>query len=545
MNLPVVAIVGRPNVGKSALFNRILGRRLAIVHEQPGVTRDRVAAATEFENRRVLLVDTGGLGVFLDVEKHIDTVDVLIREQVEAVLREAAVVILVTDAQDGLTPLDKEIAIFLRRQGRPVIVAANKSDDEKLATAATAAFTRLGFERTDPVSAIQGYGVGTLLHDVARRLPPAMPDESLTVSSAAAPLRIAIVGRPNVGKSSLVNALAGHQRMIVSDVPGTTRDAVDVPITLSGNGQTLPAIIVDTAGLRPKHKVDNMVERFSVMRTESAIKRADLVLFLVDGSEPPTAQDRKVGSLIGESRKCCLMVANKTDLLPRESKPRQVEDAIRFDMPFMRYAPIIPVSALKGNNLDRLAGEVLRVYEKMRTPLPTSILNQFLRDLVARTPPPSIKGQGLKLFYTTMVACPPPQLVLFVNHTDLGTRAYLQFLETRLSEAFFPGGGIPVKVELRKRPQASKEERLQVQSRVEYERSLEPVDPELSPVQRRQKKAGNNVSARRGGPPRPSRSSTRPPPGHHPSRRPAFRLARPPRTALREATRPLGPAGPG
>ena len=456
MNLPVVVIVGRPNVGKSALFNRIVGKRVAIVHEQAGVTRDRVASVAEYDGKHFLLVDTGGLGVFLDTKKGVELFDALIREQVEAVLKEAEVVIFAVNYQDGITPLDREIAQFLRKTGRRVVVAPTKADTPESIPKAHQLFLALGFDEIEPTSSIQGLGISDLAMTVSKDFFP-MP---APVAEGSEPLKLAVVGRPNAGKSSLVNALLGQKRMIVSEVPGTTRDAVDIPLTLPGpEGTAVPAVIIDTAGLRPSHKVDNVVEKFSVMRSENAIKRADIVLLMIDTSAPPTQQDRRIASLIGEIRKPCIMVANKIDLLPPKMRPKELEESVRQAMPHMGYAPLVAISAKHGRNIDGLRARVARLYEKMKTTIPTSILNQFLRDLTMRTPPPAIKGRHLKLMYTTMVSTPPPHLVMFVNHEELGTDAYIRFLETRVQEAFFPEGGMPVHIELRGRTGKDPEER--------------------------------------------------------------------------------------
>ena len=445
--LPLIAIVGRPNVGKSALFNRIIRRRVAIVHEESGVTRDRVVAPAEFEGRHFLAVDTGGLGV-LAKEKNVGLFDGLIRTQLETALAEAAILVLVVDVQAGLMPLDEEVASLLRRSGKPVVVAANKADNPMLEFAAQSAFASLGFGEVMPVSCLHGHGVGDLLEVALKGMPKAPPPTVTTT-----PLKIAVIGRPNVGKSSIINRLLGRDRVIVSEVAGTTRDAIDIPFQLHQDDATLPAILIDTAGLRPKSKVDTVVELFSVMRAKSALEHADLVLFVLDVSAPPTSQDRTIAHLIQEARKTCIILANKMDLLPEKMKPEQMEDQVRGDLPFMEYVPILPISALNGEQMESVTDWVFRVHEKMRTTVPTSLLNQFIHDLVTRTPPVAVKGKHFKVFYSTMVGMPPPHLVLFANSRELGTPAYLQFLQSRIGAAFFPDSGMPVWVEVRDRPQ--------------------------------------------------------------------------------------------
>ena len=489
MNLPVVVSVGRPNVGKSALFNRMVGKRVAIVHEQAGVTRDRVAAVAEYFGKHFLLVDTGGLGVFLDAKKGVELFDALIREQVEAVLKEAEVVIFTVNSQDGITALDREIAQFLRKTGRRVVLAPTKADTPESMPKAKNTFMSLGFEDIEPTSSVQGLGISDLAMTVTKDFFP-LPSPA---EGSSEPLKLAVVGRPNAGKSSLVNALLGHKRMIVSEIPGTTRDAVDIPLTLPGpDGNEVSAVIIDTAGLRPTHKIDNAVETFSVMRSENAIKRADIVLLMIDTSSPPTQQDRRIASLIGEIRKPCIMVANKVDLLPPKTKQKALEESMRHAMPHMSYAPIVAVSAKFGKNIDGLRARIARLYEKMQTTIPTSILNQFLRDLTLRTPPPAIKGRHLKLMYITMISTPPPRLVMFVNHEELGSDTYIRFLESKVQAAFFPEGGMPVQIELRGRKGMDPETRGRARN-ARGEATPEPgrdakaakrVDPNASPGQR-------------------------------------------------------------
>ncbi len=449
--LPIIAIVGRPNVGKSALFNRIVGRRVAIVHEESGVTRDRIAANADFDGRHFMVVDTGGLGSYSD-ESKVGLFDGLIRQQVEAVLAEATKLILVVDAQVGITPLDAEIAKFLHRRGHDVIVAANKADNDNFAEEATTAFARLGFEAVVPVTCTHGIGLDDLLETVLKDLPVVGEPPP-----RATPLKIAVVGRPNVGKSSLVNCLLGQDRVMVSEIAGTTRDAIDVPCVFAAGTRSLPSLLIDTAGLRAKSKVDTLVEVFSVMRAQNAIRRADLVLFVIDAAMLPTAQDRKIAHLIGAAHKCCLIVANKWDLVPRGTTHREFETNLRREMPFMEYAPVLPVSALQRQQLPELHERVLDLHEKMQAKLPTSLINQVLQDLAARTPPPAIGGRMFKLFYATTTHMAPPHVVLFVNHRELGTPAYVQYLESHLRETFYPEGGIPVHITLRDRPKSGDE----------------------------------------------------------------------------------------
>lgn len=447
--LPVVVIVGRPNVGKSALFNRIVGRRLAIVHEEAGVTRDRIMAPAVFEDRRFVVVDTGGIGFFLD-EKRVPVFDELIREQVQKVLDDAARIIMVVDVQAGITPLDLEIAQYLRRSGRPITVAINKADDPGAHTAAIDTFLSLGFEALVPTSCQHGMGVGDVLEQVLKGIEPSPP---VTETDSARKLHLAVVGRPNVGKSSLVNCLLGQDRMIVSDIAGTTRDAVNTDFVLKQGNKELPAVLVDTAGLRKRGHVDSAVERFSMMRAEKAIEQSDLVLFVFDASLPSTAQDRRIARAILDARKPCILVANKWDLLAGDMKLQEFEKELRYQMPFVAHAPLVTLSALEKRNLGLLIKVIMRVADALQLKIPTSVLNQFLHDLVLRTPPPVVSSKFLKMFYATMRGTAPPCITMFVNHTDLCPAAYRTFLENRVREAFFPESGLPISIEMRARSQ--------------------------------------------------------------------------------------------
>lgn len=444
---PVIAIVGRPNVGKSALFNNILGRRVSIVHEQSGVTRDRVAAPCEHFGQRFLLVDTGGLGIH-SREKATDIFDGMIREQVAEVVAEASVLIWVLNCQDGITPQDQEVSDFLRRTGKPVVIAANKADNDMVRAEAEGAFAALGYEHIVPTSCTHRLGISDLV-DRAMQLLPASD------AAAEAPeerLQIAVVGRPNVGKSSLVNRLLGTNRVMVSDIPGTTRDAIEIPFSLTVDGTELPLTLIDTAGMRRKKQVDTVVEFFSLSRSEAAIRRCDIVLFMIDGTDPCTTQERRIGRVIVEARKPCVLLANKWDLVSAEGvKARDFQAQVRADMPFMNHAPILLISALSGHNCQQIAAQLLHVREQMRVSVPTAVFNQFLQDTLARNPPPSNGLKRFKIFYGTMRGCPPPSFLLFVNKKSLCPRNYLQFLENQIRDAFYPEAGMPIFIDLRER----------------------------------------------------------------------------------------------
>ena len=446
--LPVIAIVGRPNVGKSAMFNCILRKRISIVHEQSGVTRDRVAAPGEYQGRRFLLVDTGGLGVH-HKEKTVDVFDGMIREQVAEVVAEAAVLIWVVNIQDGITTQDEEVADFLRKSGKPVVIAANKGDNANARADAVGLFAALGYEDIVPTSCTHSLGVGDLMETVLR-LAPAGEGEAEAAEAVAPPLRVAVVGRPNVGKSSLVNRLLGERRVMVSDVPGTTRDAIDIPVTLECDGMKLPVTLIDTAGMRRQKQIDTVVEFFSLSRSKNAIKRADLVLFMIDATDPCTTQDRRIGHVVVEECKPCIILANKWDLAEGAKAP-DVEARIRAEMPFMNHAPVLLLSVLKGFNVKQISHRLLHVREQMGVSVPTAVFNQFLQDILARTPPPSTGLKRFKVFYGTMKGGPPPKFILFVNKRSLCPHNYLQFLENQIRDAFYPEAGLPILIELRER----------------------------------------------------------------------------------------------
>lgn len=447
-SLPVIAIVGRPNVGKSALFNAILHRRLSIVHEQSGVTRDNVAAETSYNGRHFLLVDTGGLGT-INGAKKVDLFDGMIRDQVTDVVKDAAALVWVVNCQDGITPQDEEVGAFFRKTGKPLILVANKADNAELEMSAAASFAKLGVKTIFPTSCTHTYGVDKLL----KHLTAAMPEAAEADAEAEKPLRIAVVGRPNVGKSSTVNRLTGQARMMVSDVAGTTRDAVDMPVTLHSGEQSLDVILVDTAGLRRPGQISTVVEFFSANRTEQAIRSCDLVLFVIDAVEPCTTQERRIGRIITDAHKPCILLANKWDLVIKEEHAdiKRFTEFVRNAMPFIAHAPVLPISAANGFNAGRIIELIQLVKSQMQIMVPTGVFNQFLQDIMQRNPPTSSGLKRFKIFYGTMVHNPPPKFVLFVNDKKLCPKNYLAFLENQLREAFFPQAGLPIMLDLRER----------------------------------------------------------------------------------------------
>ena len=469
----VIAIVGRPNVGKSALFNRIVGRRIAIVHDQPGVTRDRVSAEAEWRGRPFTLVDTGGIGL-LRREKATDVIVKAAVEQVDLAIEAAHVIILVVNVQEGIVPLDREVAQLLRKSGKLVLVAVNKVDTSKVEPQA-AEFAQLGFEKLFPVTAIHGEGIEALIEAAVVLLPSASNQSSAVSSGDAAddstaaspatpakdtPLKLAIVGRPNVGKSSIINALTRSERVIVSPIPGTTRDAVDVPFEVETDGVRQKYTLIDTAGIRKTRRVNDTVEFFSVQRSEDSIARCDIAVLVLDAESGILEQDKKIADRIVENRKACIVVINKWDLyeesvrqareeeIARRSRKTKHEERERMTtlaefgewvqekLFFLDYAPVIFTSAKSGFQLERLLEAVRYVAAQLQQKIPTSILNRTINDAVERRQPVSAVGHRLKFFYATQVRQAPPTFLLFVNRDELFSEPYKKYLAGELRRAF-------------------------------------------------------------------------------------------------------------
>ena len=456
----LIAIVGRPNVGKSALFNRIVGKRIAIVHDEPGVTRDRVSAEAEWHGRSFTLVDTGGIGL-LRGEKAPDIITQAALEQVQLAIEAADVIILTVNAQEGVVPLDREVADRLRLAGKPVFVAANKVDNRRLEPA-VAEFVELGFEKIFPVTAIHGEGIEALMEAATKTIPLAPPpDPAAAADIGDRPLKLAIVGRPNVGKSSIINALTRSQRVVVSPIPGTTRDAIDVPFEVESEGVRQKYVLIDTAGVRQERRIDDSVEFYSVKRTDESIARADIVVFVLDAETGITGQDKKIGGKIVEERRACIVVVNKWDLVDepvREARKKEIERRnrkqhveggdsqlttlgefgqwVQENLFFLDYAPVIFTSAKSGFHLDRLLEAVRYVGDQLKQKIPTSLLNRALRDAIERRQPISAVGHHLKFFYATQVRQAPPTFTLFVNRDELFSPAYQKYLAGQLRAAF-------------------------------------------------------------------------------------------------------------
>lgn len=440
-----IAIVGRPNVGKSALFNRIVGRRVSIVHEECGVTRDRVVCETEWDDQQFDLIDTGGLGT-IDSRSTADVIVDRTNDQVEIAVQDAAAIIFVVDLTAGVVPMDAEVARLLHRADRPVFIAANKADNMAREDS-IADFESLGFP-VFPVSALHNRGVDSLMEAVLPELPPG---ENRTERN---PLRVAIVGRPNAGKSSYINRLLKSDRVIVSDVPGTTRDSIEIPFTIGSGPQARHYQLIDTAGVNRRNRRSGAVEHYSNMRAEESIDSADVVILLLDASEGPKLQDKKLAAKILEARKGCVLMVNKWDLTEEtEVTQTKYEPALRKEMQFLGFAPLLFISAESGYNIKRSIEVVDYVAAQVETQLTTGVLNRVIQDAMAKTPPPIVKGRPLKVYYATQSGAKPIFIKLFVNNTLRATATYKRYLISQIRKAFgLEGAPIELKLVPRTRP---------------------------------------------------------------------------------------------
>ena len=424
----VIAIVGRPNVGKSALFNRLVGRRMAIVHEESGVTRDRLAAQVKFNDEPFEIIDTGGLAL-VDGATTDNVIEQGIRKQVDVALQDAAVVLFIVDTMSGLVPLDEQVARELHQSGVPVLLATNKSDNESLASTSTE-FQSLGFP-VFPISALHNLGIHELLTQALKHLP------EVEATEEQVPLKIAVLGRPNVGKSSYVNSLIHDERTIVSDIPGTTRDSIEVPMMIGKGDHARHYLLIDTAGIRRLGKVDSVVERFSLFRTETSIAKSDIVVLLIDAEQGPTAQDKKIANKIVEHEKGCAVFVNKWDLAMQEKIDEATYAEALIDvMPFLRHTPILFMSALSGYNLQRSVETINYVASQVDKSLSTGTLNRVLHDAFQRVQPPLVKNMRLKLYYATQTGKKPIRISLFVNNPKRLVPAYKGYLIKQLRAAF-------------------------------------------------------------------------------------------------------------
>lgn len=419
MSRPIVAIVGRQNVGKSTLLNRLAGRQIAITEDLPGTTRDRVATDVSWQGRDFLLVDTGGLEPEPDTD-----VAKAVQSQVKTAIEDANAIVFVTDVKQGLTPFDRDVANMLRLAQKPIVLVANKADNSTLETQASE-FYELGLGDPLPISAHHGRSTAELLDKLVSLLP-----ETAAESADAGEVKIAIVGRPNVGKSMLLNALLGTERVIVNETPGTTRDAIDTPIDFRGRN----VLLIDTAGIRRRGKLDSDVERHSVIRSLRAIDRADVALLVLDATEAFTGQDKHIAGYVQQALKGIMLVVNKWDLV--EEKDRRAWDrAMHNEFQFVPYAPVLFVSAKYGNGVGKVIPRAIEISEERKKRLPTAAVNSVIQEALAVHPPPQIKGKAIKVKYATQAEVNPPTFVVFVNDARVHF-SYRRFLENRLRDAF-------------------------------------------------------------------------------------------------------------
>lgn len=438
MSTPIVSIVGRPNVGKSLLFNRLAGKRLSIVEDTPGVTRDRLYAPVQWRGREFLIADTGG------IEPHTDDEMLrFMRRQALAAIDEADVIVLMTDLHTGVTAADEDIAAMLRRAKKPVILAVNKADKIGEPAPEFYEFYKLALGEPLAISALHGNGTGELLDECVAHFPPEEPEE--TVEDGV--IRVAVIGKPNAGKSSLVNRILGKERVIVSNVAGTTRDAVDTPF----ENETGRYVFIDTAGMRRQARVDEAIEKYSVMRAMQAVERSDVCLILIDAQDGVTEQDTKVAGYAHEHGKASIIVVNKWDLVAKTDKTMaEYEAKVRTGLSYMSYAPVVFISALTGQRVGQLFPLIRAAYEQSSLRISTGQLNDVLRDAVTRVQPPTDKGRRLKVYYMTQTGIRPPNFVLFCNDIELFHYSYRRYIENRLREVF-GFRGTPVRMTIRQK----------------------------------------------------------------------------------------------
>ena len=437
MAKPIIAIVGRPNVGKSALFNKIAGKRISIVEDTPGITRDRIYSEAEWLGREVLLVDTGGIE-----PANGDIILTEMRAQADIAIETADVIIFVADVRDGVTAADMDVASMLQKSGKPIVLCCNKVDAPGNPPMALYEFYNLGLGDPIPVSSIHGMGVGDLLDAVFSHLPPYEKSEDETGD-----IRVAILGKPNSGKSSLINKILGENRVIVSPVAGTTRDAIDSYYEKDGTNY----ILVDTAGIRKKSKITDQIERFSVIRALAALERSDVAVIMIDADEGVSEQDAKIAGYAHESGKATVIAVNKWDLIEKENKTlgeykRSVMDVLSF----MTYAPIVFISAKTGQRVDKVFELIKYVNEKNNIRISTGLLNDVLIDAMSKNQPPSDKGKRLKIYYITQACTKPPTFIMFVNDHKLAHFSYVRYIENKIRETFMLDG-TPIRFIIRER----------------------------------------------------------------------------------------------
>ncbi len=437
MSKPIVAVVGRPNVGKSTLFNKLIGKRLSIVDDTPGVTRDRIYGDAEWENKKIMLVDTGGIEPKTD-----DVILSGMRHQAQLAIDTAQVIIFVTDLKCGVTAADSEIASMLQKSGKPIVLCVNKCDTVGETPMEFYEFYNLGLGDPIPVSSVHGHGTGDLLDEVFKYLPDSdFAEEEDDV------IQVAVIGKPNAGKSSLVNQIAGEERSIVSDVAGTTRDAIDTFV----ENEKGKFNFIDTAGLRRKSRVDDKIEKYSILRAQMSIERADVCVIMIDGVEGFTEQDSKVAGLALEQGKACIIAVNKWDAVIKDGTTMDsYRKKLMKDFSFMPYAPIVFISAKTGQRIDRLFELITYVHSQNTMRISTGMLNDILADATARVQPPSDKGKRLKIYYMTQASTKPPTFVCFCNRAELFHFSYQRYLENQIRSTFGLEG-TPVRFVIRER----------------------------------------------------------------------------------------------
>ncbi len=424
MARPLVAIVGRPNVGKSMLFNRLVGQRLSIVEDTPGVTRDRLYAECEWGGHTFDMVDTGGIEPSSDTQ-----ILSFMRRQAEIAIENATVIVFVCDIKTGMTASDQDVGNMLLRSGKPVVLAINKMDQVGRENPDIYEFYNLGLGDPIAVSAVHGHGTGDLLDACIEHFPEDMSEEEIDEDI----IKVAVIGKPNVGKSSLINRILGEERVIVSNVAGTTRDAVDSYF----ENETGKYLFIDTAGMRRKSKVDERIEKFSVLRAVMAIERSDVCLIMIDATEGVTDQDTKVAGIAHDAGKACIIVVNKWDLVEKDGKTMdRMREEIRTDLAYMTYAPILFISAMTGQRVPRLFELISYVSEQASLRITTGMLNSLLADATARVQPPSDKGRRLKVYYMTQIGIRPPHFVCFCNEAKLFHFSYQRYLENQIRSTF-------------------------------------------------------------------------------------------------------------
>ena len=437
MAKPLIAIVGRPNVGKSMLFNKLIGKRLSIVEDTPGVTRDRIYGESEWAGQKFRLVDTGGIEPNTD-----NQILAFMREQAQIAIDNADVIIFVTDIKTGLTASDQEVAGMLQRSRKPIVLAVNKMDSTGTIDPDFYEFYNLGLGDPVAISAVHGHGTGDLLDACFQYLPP---DDGVEEDSDV--VQVAIIGKPNVGKSSLTNKILGEQRVIVSNVAGTTRDAIDSYFENSCGKYNF----IDTAGMRKKSKVDDTIEKYSVLRATMAIERSDVCLILIDAQDGVTEQDTKVAGLAHDAGKACIIVVNKWDLVEKDGKTMdRMREDIRRDLSYMPYAPILFISALTGQRVNRLFELINYVNDQAAVRITTGMLNSVLADAQTRVQPPTDKGRRLKIYYMTQVGVKPPHFVIFCNDKKLFHFSYQRYLENQI-RSVFGLEGTPIHITIRQK----------------------------------------------------------------------------------------------